>query len=230
MTLTHSPALTQPSCKPLLYPALPRARPCYRRWKTGRVTKPRFLVQNAEGDIPASPQDPTETREWIYFSTWAAPADEEFLAMPRIQRWWHQVNANREAHPGCGQVKTNSTKSRKVPRHQLSSGCTRGHWGGGRRLRRQAEDQVLTPEDPTPHSQVGGRGAGLASRPRRAPRSGVEGAGAAKDVGCWCLHCGTQRGAKKRLLQPGVLSLYYVHEHPLLISQSSGRCRLKPTH
>lgn len=81
---------------------------------------------------PLPPQDPTETREWIYFSTWAAPCGRGILSHAQnTQRWWHQVNANREAHPGCGQVKTNSTKSRKVPRHQLSSGCTRGHWGGG---------------------------------------------------------------------------------------------------
>lgn len=164
---------------------------------------------------PLSPQDPTETRERIYFSTWAATCGRGILSHAQnTQRWWHQVNANRETHPGCGQVKTNSTKSRKGPRGQLSSGA---------HTESRAEDQVLTPEDPTPHPQVGGRGAGLASRPRRAPGVGVGGGGgAARDGCCWCLHCGTQRGAKQRLLQPGVLSLYYIHEHLLLIISPQG--------
>ena len=81
---------------------------------------------------PLSPQDPTETRERIYFSTWAATCGRGILSHAQnTQRWWHQVNANRETHPGCGQVKTNSTKSRKGPRGPLSSGAHTESRAGG---------------------------------------------------------------------------------------------------
>lgn len=50
--------------------------------------------------------------------------------------------------------------------------------------------------------------------------------GAARDECCWCLHCGAQRGAK--LLQPGVLSLYYIQEHPLIIINPQGDADQNP--
>lgn len=64
----HHPALDPAVSKPLPYlVSTAWARPCYCRWKTGRVTKPRFLVQNAEGDIPASLKIPLKQENGYIF-------------------------------------------------------------------------------------------------------------------------------------------------------------------